>query len=51
MEFYTYHDFMLNAKNAVYILMGIIVLGFVGLWRFVTARDADHEVESHEEHH
>ncbi|MCM0754673.1 hypothetical protein M7784_05375 [Desulfovibrio aminophilus] len=51
MEFFTYHDFMLNAKNAVYILMGVIVLGFVGLWRFLLARDADHEQSGHDGHH
>ncbi|HMM39897.1 MULTISPECIES: sulfate respiration complex protein HmcD [Desulfovibrio] len=51
MEFFTYHDFMLNAKNAVYILMGVIVLGFVGLWSFILARDTDHEKSGHDGHH
>lgn len=51
MEFHTYHQFMLHAKSVVYVLMGLIVVGFVGFWTFMVGRDADNERNGHDEHH
>ena len=44
-EFYTLHDFMLFTKGAVYYLMGVIVLGILGFWLYLTARDEDNLIQ------
>jgi hypothetical protein len=40
-EFYTLQDFMLFTKGAVYYLMGLIVLGVLGFWLYITGRDEE----------
>ncbi len=37
--FYTLHVFMLHSKGVTYILMGVVLLCFVGFWKFLTGRD------------
>ncbi len=39
--FYTLHDFLVYTKGAAYILMGVILLGILGFWLFITGRDED----------
>ncbi len=39
--FYTLHDFLVYTKGAAYILMGVILLGVLGFWLFITGRDED----------
>ncbi len=36
---YTLHDFMLNSKNWIYILMGLGLIMYVCWWLFLTSRD------------
>ncbi len=40
-HFYTLHDFLVYTKGAAYILMGIILLGVLGFWLFITGRDEE----------
>lgn len=37
--FYTLQDFYTYTKGNTYILMGLVLIGMVGFWRFVIARD------------
>ncbi|MHB8066785.1 MAG: sulfate respiration complex protein HmcD [Desulfobaccales bacterium] len=39
--FYTLHDFLVYTKGAAYILMGVILLGVLGFWLFITGRDEE----------
>ncbi len=39
--FYTLHDFLVYTKGAGYILMGVILLGILGFWLFITGRDEE----------
>lgn len=39
--FYTLHTFLLHAESVTYILMLASLLGIVGFWFFLTARDDD----------
>ena len=39
--FYTLHDFMVQTKAVIYVLMGIWLISVVGFWRFLTGRDDD----------
>ncbi len=49
MEYHVYHDFMMHTKSVTYILMGLFVLGFWGLWAFMTARDEElHKFPEHD---
>lgn len=38
-EFHTLHDFMVYAKGNVYLLMGAILVAFLGFFAFITGRD------------
>jgi hypothetical protein len=40
-DFYTLHDFMVYTKGVVYYLIIAILIGFLGFWSFLTARDDD----------
>ena len=40
-NFYTLHDFMVYTKGAAYYLMGLIVLGVLGFWLYLTGRDEE----------
>ncbi len=40
-QFYTLHDFLVYTKGAAYYLMGLIVLGVLGLWLYLTGRDEE----------
>ncbi len=42
--FYTLQDFMLHTKGAAYILMGAMILGLLGFWRYLTGRDEDKDI-------
>lgn len=49
MEYYVYHDFMMHTKNIVYMLMGLFVAVFWGLWAFMTSRDEEiHKMPEHD---
>ncbi|MFO7558133.1 MAG: hypothetical protein R6X10_04835 [Desulfobacterales bacterium] len=39
--FYTLHDFLLYSESITYILMLLSLLGILGFWVFLTARDED----------
>ena len=39
--FYTLHDFLVHTKGAAYILMGAMLLGFLGFWLYLGGRDED----------
>ncbi len=40
-QFYTLHDFLVYTKGAAYYLMGLIVLGVLGFWLYLTGRDEE----------
>lgn len=40
-DFYTLHNFMVFTKGVVYYLIIATLIGFVGFWKFLTARDED----------
>jgi hypothetical protein len=40
-DFYTLHDFMVFTKGVVYYLIIVILIGFLGFWSFLNARDED----------
>ena len=40
-NFYTLHDFMFYTKGAAYYLMGLMVLGVLGFWLYLTGRDEE----------
>jgi hypothetical protein len=40
-NFYTLHDFMVYTKGAAYYLMGLMVLGVLGFWLYLTGRDEE----------
>ena len=37
--FYTMHDFLLHSKSITYILMGVILVGLLLFWLFLSGRD------------
>jgi hypothetical protein len=39
--FFTLHDFLLHTESVTYILMLLSLLGILGFWLFLTARDED----------
>ena len=39
--FYTLQDFMVFTKGAAYLLMGVILLGVLGFWLYLTGRDEE----------
>jgi len=39
--FYTLHGFLVHVKGAAYILMGVMVLGLLGFWLYITGRDEE----------
>ena len=39
--FYTLQDFLTHTKGIIYILIVLILLGMLGFWKFLTARDDD----------
>jgi len=48
-DYYVYHDFMMHTKSITYILMGLFVLGFWGIWAFMTSRDEElHKFPEHD---
>jgi hypothetical protein len=38
---HTLQDFLIRTENWNYILIILILVGMVGFWRFLTARDED----------
>lgn len=42
--FYTLQDFMLFTKGAAYVLMGVMLLGVLGFWLYITGRDEEKEI-------
>ena len=44
-HFYTLYSFMVYAKGAAYYLMGVMVLGILGFWLFITGRDEDEDIQ------
>lgn len=40
-DFYTLQEFYTFTKGVTYILIILALIGFVGFWRFLTARDDD----------
>jgi hypothetical protein len=43
--FYTLQDFMLHTKAAAYILMGAMLVGILGFWRYLTGRDDEKDIK------
>lgn len=39
--FNTLQDLMLHSKSITYVLMGFTLIGMLGFWRFLSARDED----------
>lgn len=39
--FYTLQEFMAFTKGVTYILIVVILLGMLGFWKFIVARDDD----------
>jgi len=37
--FYTLHDFLLHSKSITYMLMGVILVGLLLFWLFLSGRD------------
>jgi hypothetical protein len=44
-DFYTLHNFMVYTKGAVYYLMGLMVLGVLGFWLYLTGRDEEKDIQ------
>ena len=44
-HFYTLQDFMVYTKGAAYYLMGLMVLGILGFWLYLTGRDEDKDIQ------
>lgn len=44
-SFYTLHDFLVYTKGASYYLMGVIVLGILGFWLYLTGRDEEQDIK------
>ncbi len=40
-DFHTLQHFMTYTKGVVYVLIPVILIGFVAFWSFLTARDED----------
>ena len=38
---YTLHEFMLQTKNVIYVLIVAALLGITGFWLFLTDRDEE----------
>ena len=39
--FYTLQEFMTHTKGMAYILIVLTLIGLLGFWKFLTARDDD----------
>ena len=48
-HYVTLQEFMLHTKNVLYILILVILAGYVGFWHFLTERDPEEEYEPPEE--
>jgi hypothetical protein len=44
-HFYVLHDFMVYTKGTAYYLMGLMILGILGFWLFITGRDEDKDIQ------
>jgi len=44
-HFYTLQDFMVYTKGAAYYLMGLMVLGILGFWLYITGRDEEKDIQ------
>jgi hypothetical protein len=44
-NFYTLHDFMVYTKGVAYYLMGLMVLGILGFWLYLTGRDEESDIK------
>jgi hypothetical protein len=49
-QYVTMQEFMLHTKSVVYIIMLVILAGFVGFWHFLTERDDEDEYQPPEDH-
>jgi cbb3-type cytochrome oxidase subunit 3 len=38
-QFHNLYEFMLNTKSVIYVMMGVILILFLGFWSFVFGRD------------
>jgi hypothetical protein len=43
--FHTLQEFMLHTKGLAYILVGVMLLGMLGFWRYLTGRDEDKDIK------
>ncbi len=39
------HEFMLFTKGAAYIVVGVMILGILGFWLYLTSRDEDNNIK------
>ncbi len=39
--FTSLHELMVHAKGVTYVLMGLVLLGMVGFWLFLSGREPD----------
>ena len=37
--YHTLFDFLTHTEGATYILVGVLLIGFIGFWRFLTERE------------
>ena len=44
-HFYVLHDFMVYTKGMAYYLMGLMLLGILGFWLYITGRDEDKDIQ------
>jgi hypothetical protein len=44
-HFHTLHEFLVFTKGAAYYLMGLMLLGVLGFWLYLTGRDEDHDTK------
>ena len=44
-NFYTLQDFMVYTKGAAYYLMGLMILGILGFWLYITGRDEEKDIQ------
>ncbi len=44
-QFYTLHEFLVYTKGAAHYLMGMMLLGILGFWLYLTGRDEETDIK------
>lgn len=45
--FNSLHDLMVHTKGVTYALMGLVLIGMVGFWLFLSGREQDETTDDH----